>query len=89
MTPDMVPNPGPEMETVYIPGNPGGQWTPEEIDSTRRRVTQMIHPDWEMKLLMGTADTRLGHFLSGFPGCSNSSHSFLHERLNKMSNKNE
>ena len=67
MTPDMVPNPGPEMETVYIPGNPGGQWTPEEIDSTRRRVTQMIHPDWEMKLLMGTADTRLGHFLSGFP----------------------
>ena len=68
MTPDMVPNPGPEMETVYIPGNPGGQWTPEEIDSTRRRVTQMIHPDWEMKLLMGTADTRLGHFLSGFPG---------------------
>ena len=35
MTTDMTPNPGPEMGTVYIPGTPGGQWSPEEIDFTR------------------------------------------------------
>ena len=35
MTTDMTPNPGPDMDTVYVPGTPGGQWTPEEIDITR------------------------------------------------------
>jgi hypothetical protein len=29
------PNPGPEMDTVYIPGTLGGAWTKEEVDSTR------------------------------------------------------
>ena len=32
-----APDPGPEMDTVYIPGNPGAPWTKEEIDSTRCR----------------------------------------------------
>ena len=35
MTTDMNPNPGPDMDTVYEPGTPGGQWTSEEIDITR------------------------------------------------------
>ena len=29
------PNPGPNMDTVYIPGTPGGQWSEEEIRITR------------------------------------------------------
>ena len=29
------PNPGPEMDTVYIPGTPGAAWTKEEVESTR------------------------------------------------------
>ena len=29
------PNPGPEMDTVYIPGTPGAAWTMEEVESTR------------------------------------------------------
>ena len=32
-----APDPGPEMDTVYIPGNAGAPWTKEEIDSTRCR----------------------------------------------------
>ena len=35
MTTDMTPNPGPDMDTVYVPGTPGGQWTADEIDITR------------------------------------------------------
>ena len=35
ITTDMTPTPGPEMDTVYVPGTPGGQWSPEEIDFTR------------------------------------------------------
>ena len=30
-----APDPGPEMDTVYIPGTSGAPWTKEEIDSTR------------------------------------------------------
>ena len=30
-----APDPGPEMDTVYIKGNSGAPWTKEEIDSTR------------------------------------------------------
>lgn len=29
------PNPGPEMDTVYIPGTPGAAWTKEEVETTR------------------------------------------------------
>ena len=35
MTKDMTPNPGPEMDTAYVPGTPGGQWSEEEIEITR------------------------------------------------------
>ena len=36
MTSDQTPDPGKDSpETVYKPGNPGGNWTPEEIDATR------------------------------------------------------
>ena len=36
MTSDQTPDPGEDSpETVYKPGNPGGNWTPEEIDATR------------------------------------------------------
>ena len=32
------PNPGPNMDTVYVPGTPGGQWSEEEI-----RITRSLH----------------------------------------------
>ena len=35
MTKEEEPNPGPERDTVYVPGTPGGQWTAEEVDATR------------------------------------------------------
>ena len=46
---DETPDPGPEEDTVYVPGTPGGSWTEEEVASTRLRVLQMIHPDWDVK----------------------------------------
>ena len=69
MTSDMDPTPGPENpDTVYIPGNPGGQWTPEEVDSTRQRILQMITPDWIEKSEIGIADSKLGRNKDGGPG---------------------
>merc|ERR1712226_1088145 len=69
MTSDMDPTPGPESpDTVYIPGNPGGQWTPEEVDSTRQRILQMITPDWIEKSEIGIADSKLGRNKDGGPG---------------------
>ena len=35
MTKDMTPNSGPKMDTAYVPGTPGGQWSEEEIEITR------------------------------------------------------
>ena len=35
MTTDMIPDNGPEMDTVYIPGTPGGKWSEDEINVTR------------------------------------------------------
>ena len=35
MTKDMTPNTGPDMDTAYVPGTPGGQWSEEEIEITR------------------------------------------------------
>ena len=43
------PTPGPLKETVYQPGTPGATWTEAEVNSTRRRILQMIHPNWEVK----------------------------------------
>ena len=68
MTADMTPTLGPEMDTVYQPGTPGGQWTDEQISTTRHRVFQMIHPDWQVKKDMGIADSTLGRNNKGYPG---------------------
>ena len=38
------PDPGPALDTVYVPGNPGAAWTEEEIESTRLRIVQAINP---------------------------------------------
>ena len=46
MTSDMSPDPGPSPDTAYVPGRPGADWTDEEIESTRYRILQAIHPDW-------------------------------------------
>lgn len=55
MTTDMSPDPGPDMPAfAYQPGAKGGQWTDHEVASTRRRVFQMIHPNWDVKKAQGT-----------------------------------
>ena len=37
-----IPDPGiSSPDTVYQPGEPGANWTPEEIDSTRERLLQV------------------------------------------------
>ena len=41
MTYDMVPDPGPELDTVYIPGQPGAGWSEEEVTTTRFRILQV------------------------------------------------
>ena len=68
MTSDMTPDPGPEMSTVYQAGSPGAAWSPEEVETTRQRVLQMIHPDWSVKMSMGVADQKLGRNQDGGPG---------------------
>ena len=52
MTYDMTPDAGPEQDTVYQPGTPGASWTDEEVSTTRRRVLQMISPEWDVKEAM-------------------------------------
>ena len=49
LTTDEAPDPGPVLDSVYVPGNPGAAWTAEEIESTRLRILQAIHPDWNVK----------------------------------------
>ena len=49
MTRKMSATSGPESDDVYQPGTPGGAWTDEEVATTRRRIFQMIHPDWDVK----------------------------------------
>ena len=34
-------------DTTYIPGQPGGAWTAEEVTVTRQRILEMIRPDLE------------------------------------------
>ena len=54
-------NEGPKQpETVYIPGTPGGQWTPEEVDSTRQRILLMTSPLWLVQMAMGQFDKSKG-----------------------------
>ena len=68
MTTDMTPTKGPELDTVYQPGTPGGDWTDEEIASTRRRIQKAITPVWSEKQEIGTADNSLGWNNDGYPG---------------------
>ena len=49
LTHDVSPNPGPELTSVYVPGTPGASWTEDEIKSTRLRILQAIHPDWDVQ----------------------------------------
>ena len=46
--------------TVYKAGQPGTNWTPEEIDSTRQRILQAITPIWPVKSEIGVATNSLG-----------------------------
>ena len=64
MTTDMTPTPGPEKDTVYEPGTSGAPWSNDEVDSTRRRILQMIHPNWHVKSdMLGT--NKLGRMNDG------------------------
>ena len=45
----MDPDPGPTLDTAYVPGTPGADWTEEEIESTRLRILQAIHHDWGVR----------------------------------------
>ena len=49
MTSEMVPDLGPALDTVYVPGRAGAAWTGQELASTRYRILQAIHPDWAVK----------------------------------------
>ena len=51
---DEATDSGPVLSTVYVPGSKGGVWTDHEVASTRRRVLQMIHPNWGVQRDMGT-----------------------------------
>lgn len=55
----MEPDPGPTLDTAYVPGTPGADWTEEEIDSTRLRILQAIHPDWGVKVDMFGSENQL------------------------------
>merc|ERR1719192_700545 len=66
LTYETDPDPGPTLDTAYVPGNPGAAWTEEEIESTRFRILQAIHPDWDVQKemygvsgLLSTADHSL------------------------------
>merc|ERR1711971_723257 len=53
-------NPGPEMDTVYIPGTSGAAWTKEEVKYTRQRVLKMITPIWQEQFDMGIWSSQAG-----------------------------
>ena len=36
------PDPGPSLDTLYVPGTPGAAWTVEEIENTRERILQVM-----------------------------------------------
>ena len=52
LTSDEVPTSGPSLDTAYVPGTPGAEWTGDEIKNTRNRILQAIHPDWETQYNM-------------------------------------
>ena len=58
LTRKMSATSGPESDDVYQPGTPGGAWTDEEVATTRRRIFQMIYPDWDVKKDMYSSSLR-------------------------------
>ena len=36
-----APDPGPTLDTAYVPGTPGADWTDEEVHVTRMRILQV------------------------------------------------
>merc|ERR1711990_550113 len=56
-----IPDLGPQdQSTRYKAGQPGGEWTFEEVEIVRRRIRMMITPDWSIKRAMGIAKSKLG-----------------------------
>ena len=68
MTTDMTPDEGPETGSAYVPGTAGGEWSDEEVASTRRRILKMITPIWKEKMIIGTATSKLGKNTDDSPG---------------------
>ena len=60
-----TPSTGPKMDTVYQPGTRGGPWTDQQVTSTRRRILQMIHPNWAVQKGMNEAKRRGGQGRTG------------------------
>ena len=36
------PTAGPSLDSVYVPGTPGAEWTDHEIETTRYRILQVL-----------------------------------------------
>ena len=36
-----APDPGPTLDSAYVPGTPGADWTDEEVHVTRMRILQV------------------------------------------------
>ena len=41
MSKEETPSPGPELESVYVPGTPGAPWTRGEVTTMRTIITTM------------------------------------------------
>ena len=41
MSKEEIPSPGPELESVYVPGTPGAPWTKGEVTTMRTIITTM------------------------------------------------
>ena len=41
MSKEETPTPGPELESVYVPGTPGASWTRGEVTTIRTIITMM------------------------------------------------
>jgi len=67
MDSDATPDKGPEMATVYVPGEPGGDWTSEEVESTRKRILKILTPVWTEKEEMGLSGSS-GRNQDNIPG---------------------
>merc|ERR1712066_742836 len=67
MDTEMTPDNGPEMDTVYVPGTPGADWTSEEVETTRQRIFQIMTPVWDEKEELGLAGAG-GRNENNFPG---------------------